>query len=137
MGQSADLGFGVKWEGTAECQHFPRYSPLPLGLALAGLSLTPELTSQLEAAGKGNQKSHPANEIIWFGGWSPRTCSGFSLLASHLSQPRSRCRLTHPCSSRQAHIPPARCPTTRSANPTCFSIPIPQDQLQGPRVQRV
>ena len=34
MGQPEALGFGVKWEGTAECQLFPRYSPLPLGLAL-------------------------------------------------------------------------------------------------------
>lgn len=79
MGQPEALGFGVKWEGTAECQRFPRYSPLPLGLALTGLSLTPELTSQLGMAGKGNWKSYPADEIIRFGGWSPRTHSGFCL----------------------------------------------------------
>lgn len=48
-------------------------------------SLTPELTSQLEAAGKGNQKSHPANEIIWFGGWSPRTCPASPFWLSSLS----------------------------------------------------
>ena len=84
MGQPEALGFGVKWEGTAEYQHFPRYSPLPLGLALTGLSLTPELTSQLGVAGKGNQKSYPANEIIGLeaGHPGPTPDSAFWLLVS-------------------------------------------------------
>lgn len=141
MGQPPALGFGVKWEGTAGRKHYPRPSPLCL---LAWLCLQPGPDPRADFRAGGGRKEQrvtrsgchgvlPANDVIWFAGWSPRTCSGFSLLASPPSQPQSGCRLTQPPSFSRQTFPPTPGPPSGQPAPLASpQLPFPQTSSKVP-----